>query len=82
MVDVVVEVVVGAGEACAWAGTMTAFTTGFIQWPGRIKAVAIPPIVMTFKNVLRSGLFSLGSMSGSITQHPSSDPIYQGHLEK
>lgn len=42
------------GDACACAGTTTAFTRGLVQLVGMTSAVATPPIVKIFRTCLRS----------------------------
>jgi hypothetical protein len=42
------------GEAAAWAGTMTDFTSGFVQLAGSVNVAAAPPIKKTFRICLRS----------------------------
>ena len=59
---VVVVVVVGAGEAAAWAGTITDLTIGFVHLLGNAKVVAMPPIVAIFRIRLRSGPFCFESI--------------------
>jgi hypothetical protein len=63
VVGVVEEVVVGAvvvvagGDACAWAGAVIELIIGFVQMPGRMSAVATPPM-RTVRTCLRSWRFN------------------------
>jgi hypothetical protein len=74
----VVEVDVEGADDEAWAGTITEFTTGFIQRLGNMMAVATPPIATTRRNVRRSvvTLFGLKSL-GRITT-----PKYATHYQQ